>query len=183
MGLKKYFIAIIIPEPLFTMVEKIKLDFFLENNLKGALRSPSHITLHRPFVWKEEKEEELIKRLKQFNQHATFQITLNNFNFFEPRVIFIDVMQNFELIELHKKLKNFAKKELNLFNEVNDKRSFKPHITIACRDLKKTKFNILKEKMKTKNFEGYFNYDGLTLLKLEKSWHTVKKFDICNNSK
>lgn len=173
MSLKKYFIAIVLPEPLLTDVESIKQSLFQEHKLKGALRSPAHITLHRPFEWKEEKEGLLIATLKSFKFDKTFNINLRNFYFFEPRVIYVDVLQNVVLQELHQQFKKFAQKELKLLNEVNDLRGFHPHVTIAFRDLKKPKFYELQKEFERKTFEANFNYKGFSLLKLEKKWEVV----------
>jgi len=80
---KKYFIAIVLPPPVFEEAEKIKHELYLTHSLKGALRSPAHITLHRPFEWKEEKENTLIEKLNTFKFPGELQIELNNFSFFE----------------------------------------------------------------------------------------------------
>ena len=174
---KKYFIAIIIPSPIFDEIEAIKHQLFKGFGLKGALRSPAHITLHRPFEWKEEKEEKLIEDLKKFSYKKSFCIALKNYNFFEPRVIYVDVLKNETLVELHKHLKLFAQKELNLLNEANDLRGFAPHITIALRDLKKTLFYELKKQFEGKEYFGSFNYNGFSLLKFEKKWVEIARID------
>lgn len=173
MPAKKYFIAIIIPEPLFSEIEAVKQKLLNEHGLKGALRSPSHITLHRPFEWKEEKENVLIKKLKDFAFSSAFDIELKNYAWFEPRVIYVDVVANGFLTEMHKQLSTFAKKELKLFNEVEDKRGFHPHVTIAFRDLKKLKFYELQVAFDKKKLGGVFKYKGFSLLKLEKKWEEI----------
>jgi len=101
----------------------------------------------------------------------------DNFSFFEPRVIYVDVLPSKELILLHNSLKNFAKTELKLFNEVNDLRGFHPHITVASRDLKKPKFYELETDFKTKKLNGIFNCNSFCLLKLEKKWEVLHTFD------
>jgi 2'-5' RNA ligase len=176
MPLKKYFIAIVIPEPLHSQIEAIKQNLFAEHGLKGALRSPPHITLHRPFEWKEEKESVLIETLKTFKFEKGFEMQLMNFNFFEPRVIYADVIKNETLEELHQHLKTFAQKELRLLNEINDLRGFHPHVTVAFRDLKKPKFYELQKDFETKKLEGVFKYSGFSLLKLEKKWEECSVF-------
>jgi 2'-5' RNA ligase len=173
---KKYFIAIVLPSAILEEIESIKQKLYNLYNLKGALRSPAHITLHRPFEWREEKEEKLIETLKNFSFNKKFSIDLKNFNFFEPRVIFVDVLTNETLLELHKELKSFAQTELKLFNEVNDLRGFDPHITIAFRDLKKPIFYDLKKEFENKEYSGSFNYSGFSLLKFEKKWEVVHDF-------
>lgn len=178
MTVKKYFLAIVIPSPLFDKAEGVKQQLFTEHNLKGALRSPAHITLHRPFEWKEEKENELIEKLVAFKFDKTFEIMLNNFSFFEPRVIYVDVVANEALNALHDALKKYAKKELKLFNEFDDLRGFHPHITVASRDLKKAKFYELQPEFRNKELKGAFNYNGFSLLKLEKKWDIIKVLSI-----
>src|SRR3954471_7813802 len=91
---KKYFIAIVIPDPIFTEIEAVKDRLFRDHGLKGALRSPAHITLHRPFDWKTEKEELLLSRLEQFSFDEKFNIEIDGFDVFEPRVIFANVLRN-----------------------------------------------------------------------------------------
>jgi 2'-5' RNA ligase len=176
MPLKKYFIAIVIPEPLFSEIEQVKHTLLEEHGLKGALRSPAHITLHRPFEWKEEKESELLEKLKCFRFEKDFRIELKDFASFAPRVIYANVKPQPLLFDLHTELKKFAKKELRLFNEDEDKRGFHPHVTVAFRDLKKPKFYYLEEKFKSKKLEGSFNYQGFCLLKLSKKWEILERF-------
>jgi 2'-5' RNA ligase len=178
MGVKKYFIAIVIPGPVFGEIEAIKQKLFTEHNLKGALRSPAHITLHRPFEWKEEKEEVLIEKLSSFTFNKPFDLELNGFAFFEPRVVYINVVQNELLYELHTALENYAKKELRLFNEAEDMRGFHPHVTVAFRDLKKPKFYELKKEFEQKRLEGNFECKQFSLLKLDKAWEVLKDFEL-----
>lgn len=170
---KKYFIAIILPQPILSEIEAIKTNLFTNYNLKGALLSPAHITLHRPFVWKEEKETLLLETLKTFAFKPQFSIALKNYNFFEPRVVYIDVVQNEILNDLQLQFKIFAQNKLKLLNEVNDLRGFYPHVTIAFRDLKKPLFYELQNQFKTKEYSNAFNYKGFSILKFEKRWEEL----------
>ncbi len=176
MGAKKYFIAIVIPEPLFTEIESLKHELLTSHGLKGALRSPAHITLHRPFEWKEEKEGLLIEKLRNFKFDSDFKIELQDFAWFEPRVIYVNVQSNEQLFELHSRLTSYAKQELKLFNEAEDLRGFHPHVTIASRDLKKPIFYELQESFKSRKLEGIFGYQGFSLLKLENKWEFLHLF-------
>ena len=176
MGVKKYFIAIVIPEPFFGQIEAIKHDLQANYFLKGALRSPAHITLHRPFEWKEEKENILIEKLNEFKFHETPEVVLSNFSFFEPRVIYVNVLANESLRHLYEALRNFTKKELGLLNEWDNLRGFHPHVTIANRDLKKTLFYELKGEFASKKFDGSFNCNTISLLKLDNVWKEKTQF-------
>ena len=175
---KKYFVAIIPPSTVFKKIENIKSDIAQEFKIKGALRSPAHITLHRPFEWKEGKENELLEKLQVFSFKKNFKIELKGYNTFSPRVVFIDVMKTDELTDLHYLFSGYAKRELGLLNEVNDLRGFHPHVTIAFRDLKKQQFYKLWEKYQKLDFSASFNYQGLSLLCLEKKWEKIAYFPI-----
>lgn len=174
----KYFIAIVLQDNLLEKAEGLKHELFNKHGLKGALRSPAHITLHRPFEWKTEKENILIETLKQFSFTNKFTVDLNNFNCFEPRVIYIDVMRNEKLYDLHDKLTKFCKLKLKLFNEADDERGFKPHITIAFRDLKKPLFYKLWDEFKNKKFSESLPVTRFSLLRLDEKWDVIADFNI-----
>lgn len=175
---KKYFIAIVPPEKILSKIEEIKQELFREHGLKGALRSPAHITLHRPFEWKEEKENELIDTLVEFKFDRHFSIELKNYNCFQPRVIYIDVIKNTDINDLHLKLTGFAKRQLKLFNESDDLRGFEPHVTVAFRDLKKQLFYKLWDTYKSTGFDEKFEFSGFSLLKLDQKWKVLRDFNI-----
>lgn len=173
----KYFIAIVPPEPSLSAIQKIKKDVFDTYGTKGALRSPGHITLHMPFSWEENKEEKLIAGLQSFRFEKDITIQLKNFDCFEPRVIFIDVIKNTILEELQKSLVQHVKKQLQLFNQADDMRGFHPHITIAFRDLKKPVFYKAWEEYKAKEFSAEFLSSSCCLLKqVGQQWEIYKEF-------
>lgn len=173
----KYFIAIIPPEPVFSEVEKIKLEISQKYNNKSALRSPAHITLHMPFEIKEEKENQLIEKISGFRFSESFTIELKNFSCFEPKVIFIDVVKKETLNDLQKQLVFHVKSNLNIFNQYEDLRPYHPHLTIAFRDLKKTDFYLALEEYKNKSFSGAFQVNSFFLLKhTGKIWLKHKEF-------
>lgn len=176
---RKYFIAIVPPEPVFSEVEKVKLDISQKYNNKSSLRSPSHITLHMPFEIKETKEELLIQTISEFNFSPSFSIQLNGFGCFEPKVIFIGVEKNETLNTLQNQLVFHVKSNLNIFNQYEDKRGFHPHVTIAFRDLKKQDFYLANEEYKSKKFNAEFKVNSFFLLKhTGKIWLPHKEFPL-----
>jgi 2'-5' RNA ligase len=175
--IKKYFIAIVPNESLSEEIKQIKQEIFATHGIKGALLSPAHITLHMPFNWEEEKEEKLINCLANFHHNTNITITTHGFSAFEPRVVFIDIIQELELFELQKKLVKHVKTYLQLFNQSDDLRGFHPHITIAFRDLKKPQFYAIWEEFKIKHFNKQFNCNTICLLKHNNSsWEVYKEF-------
>jgi len=176
--LHKYFIAIVPPEPLLASIHDLKQRNFEIYSTKGALRSPGHITLHMPFTWEEEKENKLVDVLKAFKFHQEIQITLSNFDCFEPRVLFINVSQNELLNQFQKELVSYCKSKLQLFNQADDRRGFHPHITIAFRDLKKPTFYKMWNDYQNVSFEANFTCGTICLLKqLNNRWEVYKEMD------
>lgn len=172
----RYFLALIPPEPLQSDVHKIKEYFRDAYNSKGALRSPAHITLHMPFLWKEKKESQLINLLVQTTNIQNFQLILDGFGAFPPKTIFIRNQESQELIDFQKQLAGFTKRHMNLFNATHN-RGFNPHMTVAFRDLKRDKFNQAWEDFKSRAFNQSFEVNSFWLLKYDGSrWNAYKEF-------
>lgn len=177
MSLVKYFIAIVPPEPVFSQIENVKQIVSIDYQNKSALRSPAHITLHMPFQWKEEKENILIEKLREFKTPTEFEIQLKNYSGFEPRVLFIDVVKNNLLEELQKNLVQHVKLNFYIFNQADDMRGFHPHVTIAFRDLKKELYYKAIKEYQKKTFEAEFICKSFCLLKhTGKHWLVHEEF-------
>ena len=183
-GISKYFIGLIPPSPIYEQAWQWKEYFKVEFNSKAALNSPPHITLHMPFEWKSEKENQLIERLGAFAQtQNSFDLRLKNFGSFSPRVIFIHVVESKNLQTLQSALTQFCKTELNLFNANRLDQPFHPHLTVAFRDLKKSDFPKAWEFVKDLNFEERFPCRDMVLLKHNrKNWEPSQKFAFMKNA-
>ncbi|MCD6019541.1 MAG: 2-5 ligase [Bacteroidetes bacterium] len=181
--LQKYFIAVVPPEPLLSEIHDIKSAIFKNYLTKGALQSPAHITLHMPFSFEEEKETKLISCLEAFRFDGQFQIVLDDYSCFEPRVVFINVVEQDKLFELQKQLVMHVKRQLGLFNQSDDLRGFHPHITVAFRDLKKVVFYKVWDEYQAKPFKAEFTCNSFSLLKHQKDhWTVLKDFSFLAES-
>lgn len=158
----KYLIAILPPEPIASEIYKLKEYFRDKYNSKASLNSPPHITLQMPFEFS--NEEKLLTNFK--NTFITpFKIELKDFGCFEPRVIFIAVIKNSELESAQRKVMDFCKQELDVFNADYKDQPFHPHITLAFRDLKKTMFHEAWNEFKGKTYSASFMCGKISLLK------------------
>jgi 2'-5' RNA ligase len=175
-----YFLAVVPPSPVYEAALALKHYFKEHYNSKASLNSPPHITLHMPFKWKEEKEEDLIERLRKFSSGVEpFDLQLLNFNSFPPRVIFIDVVKNESLLTLQKEILLFCKRELNLFNADYKDQPFHPHLTLAFRDLKKNMYSEAWSVFQSKEFSAEFKVDRFVLLKHNgRVWQYFKAFEL-----
>lgn len=177
---KQYFVAIVPPSPIYEEILEQKVYFKTQYNSKASLNSPPHITLHMPFRWEEQDEENLIGHLKSFAvENPTVTIHLNDYSSFPPRVIFINVEITPELENLQKNLRRYFKRRLNLFNANYKELPFQPHITLAFRDLKKPNYQKAWEEFVRKKYDETFVANKIALLKHSGSvWEVYKEFDL-----
>ena len=174
---QRYFIVIVPLEEICAEVLQLKNEFVLKYNSKGALRSPAHITLHMPFLWKEEKENGLVDTLAHFKYETGSSITLHNYSHFGDRVIFIDISKNKELEDMQKQLVRYVKVNLRLFNQDGSLRGFHPHMTVAGRDRKKQHGFNAWEEFKNRSFHAEFQLKNFSLLKHDgKQWNVLRTF-------
>lgn len=172
-----YFIAVIPPSDVQNRITGLKEEIAEKYGSRHALRSPPHITLHMPFKWKDKKSEQLMKLMEGFNEKLEpFAIELKDFDFFEPRVVFVDVVPNEPLNELQKLVVDGCRKQLKLNNANYKDRPFHPHVTIGFRDLKKPMFFEAKNEFGSRQFDAEFQVNKIALLK-----HDGTKWNIMND--
>ncbi|WP_436514621.1 2'-5' RNA ligase family protein [Ekhidna sp. To15] len=169
-----YFIAVLPPPSIQEEITQLKLEVAEKYGSKHALKSPPHITLHMPFKWKDKRITELVQVMETLNnQHDPLEIELRNFDFFEPRVVFVDVKENERLEALQKKVVDTCRKMLKLDNANYKNRPFHSHVTIGFRDLKKPMFYEAKKAFENRKVSFVFEADEITLLK-----HDGKKWNV-----
>ena len=168
-----YFIAIVAPEEINQQVLKWK-NFFKERyECSVALKSPAHITIIPPFWMNDELENDLINSIHGFSIAKTkFEITLQNFATFQPKVIFVDVVKSEMLYRLFQSFTDFIVGQ-NKFPIKKEERPFHPHVTLATRDLYKKAFQEAWEIFSKKKYEVVWMVNGISLLR-----HNKKNWDV-----
>jgi 2'-5' RNA ligase len=170
---KMYFIAIVAPKEIADDVLNWKNLMKERFNCLVALRSPTHITLVPPFWMDELLEHKLKDSIAAFSQQQpSFEIYLENFGAFRPRVIFVDVVANRSLEALYAQLLQFLIAP-NIFPVKKDDRPFHPHITIATRDLHKKTFQEAWEIFSGKEYKTSWRAESVSLLR-----HNQKNWDV-----
>ena len=172
-----YFIALVAPEEINKQVLKWKQLMFDRLTCSVALRSPAHITLIPPFWMDVGLEAELQESIGRFaDSQNAFDIELQNFSFFKPSVIFVEVIKNDRLQQLHKNLTSYLM-DKDHFHIKKDERPFHPHITIAARDLRKKAFYEAREIFKDKKYDARRQAGSISILR-----HDQKKWDVISTS-
>ncbi len=175
-----YFIALVPPEPVFSEALAVKQEMAEKYGTKAALNSPPHITLHMPFRMKEAKEELLTGKLKEVVEGVeSFEIHLDGYGAFEPRVIYIDVKKTESLSGLYHKVRKTMQRFLHMDNADWKNRGFHPHLTVAFRDLKKPLFKAAWNEFRDKVFSGSWKAGQVMLLKHNGSnWEIYREFPL-----
>lgn len=166
-----YFFAVVPPEPLYSEVRAMKEEIRDLFGCSWALRSPAHITLYMPFRRQESEEEQLIASVRRFAAgFGRFRLSLEGFDCFRPRVLFLHVAPSEALRQLQASLCAHLKEAHGIYDRRME-RPFHPHMTLAHRDVSPACFEEMWDYYKDKPFHAGFEVKGFYLLKHEhKRW-------------
>lgn len=169
-----YFIGVVPSKKLSKEIRLIKEEFKLRYLAKHALKLPAHITLIPPF--RSNREGDLIIKLREFSAgQKEFQVCLDGFGSFSPKVIFVDISNSKQLEDLQRDL--FSSIKDYLPEEINSEKKFHPHITLATKDLYRKKFKDAWEDFRNRKFSAYLKVNKLSLFKHNgKTWDVYKEF-------
>lgn len=175
---KLYFVALIPSGNVYERSLALKKEVAERFDSRAALRSPPHITLHMPFQFPEGREEKLSAFLNRFaSDQKPLLICHDGFGSFAPRVIFVQVKKTEELSHFRAHLVREMRRKLNLDNADYKDQGFHPHMTIAFRDLKKSRFGEAWEYYEKQDFKEEWVCDAVALLKHNgKKWEVVGMF-------
>ena len=166
-GLKAlYYIAVVLPSPLADTVKTLQNRVHTEYHSRAALRSPPHITLQAPIRLVLDQVGVLKQVLTEFaSSYSAVSIELDGFGCFPPRVVFVRVIENqaLSLIQ-HDLIKTLTEHQIVGSGE-QALRAFRPHVTIAFRDLIQRHFRSLWGEVEHKSFVDRFTAGGITLLR------------------
>lgn len=162
----RYFIALIPPTQIQADAIALKHYFREHYNTKAALRSPPHITLQAPFEWDEANRDRLLVSLAQFKPGVeAVPVTLSGFGAFPPRVIYLAVGHTPELMQLQTELSTYLAKTLKIIDPRSRDRPFRPHLTLAFRDLKPAAFRKAWAEFGHREADYAFTANTFTLLR------------------
>lgn len=178
--MNRYYIAIVPPQDIQDYANRVMQDFADNYASCGAQKSPPHITLQSPFEWANENITFLEEYLTNFAfTQKPVPIRLNGFGAFAPRVIYINVEKNRELLALQSDLTLYIEEKFQIIDANSKNRPFVPHMTVAYRDL--TKQNFKTAWLKYENQQVYFEFvaGSLTLLQHDsKRWNIQTQFKL-----
>ncbi len=177
---QRFFIALVPPLDIEQQITQIKLYFAEHYNSRGALNSPSHITLQPPFHSLAEDVPTLEQSLKEFSANRlSIPVTLSGFAAFDPRVIYVDVVKSPALLEMQQDLMSYLEANLGIVDRLSQTRPFVPHMTVAFRDLTRENFHTAWAEFSGRDLQFEFTASALTLLLHDDSrWNISNQFPL-----
>ena len=177
-----YFIALIPKRELRENITAFKQDFASRFNSSKALKVYPHITLKAPFKLVDTDHEKLLQWFSHLHvNQKPFTIELKNFEAFTNKkspVLYIHPIATQPLLWLQIKI------ILGFIENISDTVDksdlvFKPHVTVAYRDLSPEMFAKAWEEYKHKKFDAEFEVDAFYLLQHDsKKWNIISTYNL-----
>ncbi len=180
---ERYFIAVVLPLDIRKEVYNFKKIIAERYFACHAFKCPAHITLHMPFKWNSTHEGELYRVLNDITTAMrSFEIVLQNFGSFEPRVIYVNVVENNLLRMLRDQVLGEMRKR-HVYNGEYRNFGFQPHITISFRNFRKANFFDAWDAFKYQKYERSFFVNEITLLKYQSNnWNQMRSFPFMDSN-
>lgn len=175
-----YFIAIIPPDKVSAEVTAFKEDMRDNYNSKKALKIIPHITLKAPFKLPAQESERVSIWFEKIPASAgPFTVSLKGFGSFDNKhnkVIYVQPLVNAEMIALQKTIvTDFQEAFPNISLSANET-VFKPHMTIAYRDLSDDNYNKAWPVYKDMEYNAEFTCNSFYLLQHNgQRWEVLKE--------
>jgi len=178
-----YFLAIIPPQQICDEVTSFKEDFANRFQSKTALKVIPHITLKAPFKLPHVAHDDTVQWFQQMPVTvSSFMQELNGFNAFHNKrspVVFVKPVMNVSLHQLQKQVLQSFRKAYPKEAIMNTELEFKPHMTIAYRDLMPQLFAEAWKEYRTKIYTAAFEVDRFHLLQHNgRMWNSIDAFSL-----
>lgn len=175
-----WFLAILPPPEIASRVRDLQQEIADRFGPRRAMRIPVHITVEPPFRRDASDADRMARRLSAF--FATedgFEVELRDFGAFRDDVIFIDVAANLPLLEMHQHLSDCLRAQPAIVETVQLHTGYKPHMTIANRDVAPDVHKRVWHEFKSRKFYARFSVTVITLLRHDgKEWHVYAQFSL-----
>ena len=176
-----YLVALLPPPQISEELHEIRLECSRKFGVFKALRPPVHITLYPPFHAEESFESQLAELLRQgTDEIPSFTLQLENFGSFDRKVVYINAIKSPELVSLQRAVVSvIANNQIDRQLESRKDQPFKPHITIAYRDIPRDTFPLIWKEYKDRQLKVSFKAEYFSLLTHKKSgWMSVEDFKL-----
>ena len=178
-----YFLAIVPPAIICEEIITIQKDIAERFQSSAAMKVIPHITLKAPFRLPAEEHKNVIHWFNQMIINvAPFNLELKDFDAFKnPKqpVIYIKPVFSPALFDLQKQISDNFNTAFPDIPFKDTELEFKPHLTVAYRDLKPRFFEEVWQEFQTKNYEASFSVTGFWLMQHNgQRWESIFSHDL-----
>ncbi|HLD18458.1 MAG TPA: 2'-5' RNA ligase family protein [Candidatus Nanoarchaeia archaeon] len=174
--------AVLLGDESHNFARKIELELCNKFGLCWGLKQSPHITIKAPFNVK--NVDPFVRYLEDLARKTKpFEIQLEGFGYFEPRVIFLNVKQNTKLKTLHFSILKDMKKSFHIKPHALEGEKIRFHCTLALQDVTKKKLRNAKEYLR--QYHPRFRFKAKSLgvflyLGKEAGWIILSKVKLGN---
>lgn len=174
-----YFIAILPDDKTCKEIEVFKSDFANNFESRKAISVVTHITLKAPFKMSSLDHDDLVNWFADLHiESGAFQMELKNFGAFHNKyspVVYINPIMNLPLYTLQKEMIRSFRVRYPKIKVLDLELKFKPHITVAYRDLSPEKFKAAWAIYQTKKYNAVFDVSSFHLLQHDGTrWNVIQ---------
>lgn len=164
-GPSLWFLAILPPDDVAGRVRAVQQEIADRFGPRKILKIPVHVTLEAPFRLDDANAARMTEHLRDFfAKQPAFSVELRNFGTFRQSVVFIEVVPNLELLELHNRTSAFLREEHAYIHERPWQQGYTPHVTIANRDVTPHAHRGIWAEFNTRRFYAKFAVTEIHLL-------------------
>ncbi len=173
-----YFIALLPPKNVSEQITALKQEIAQHYKSTRALRVMPHITLKAPFKLNNDKHSQVLEWFRDISITVPpFNIELNGFGAFDNNrspVIYVKPIVSGELVKLQEDVIKCFEAEFPGCGISFIERNFKPHMTIAYRDLQYSMFTKAWPNYKDRNYNAEFTVNSICLLQHDgRQWNVI----------
>ena len=173
-----YFIAIIPSQKICDEITGFKKDFAARFESKKALKVIPHITLKAPFKLPASELSKLEQWFQKLSINLeTFEIELKDFGAFDNKyspVVFVQPIMNIHLYSLQQEVIGSFRLFYPQVPVQDLEIKYKPHITVAYRDLEPERFRQAWKEYQFKKYTATFTVNDFHLLQHNgKEWKII----------
>lgn len=175
--------GILLDDESYNYARKLETELCEKFGLCWGLKQDPHITIKAPFDT--DNLEPFVKYFEELAKNVNqFEIELIGFNYFESKVIFLDVKENYKLKKLHLKILKDMKQKFDIGANEYEGKKIKFHSSIVLEDVTKRKFEKARKYLKKYNpklkfkakYLGIFYYLGKAA-----GWIVIRKIKLKNS--
>lgn len=138
-------------------IEQERIRFSEKYKAYESLRRWIHITLEPPFATTDRVALLVVEKMKTVSTEIrSFLLDIQDYKFFGDHTVFLNLKPNQTLAILQERIHHALSVGFPVPLPLHQRKSFRPHITIAYRDIPKTSFPAIKSEYKQKAFRAEF---------------------------